>query len=64
MDDGFKAIVKIPYYIAGPKHFAITSEAATLQYLHSKGVPVPKIYGYLTSESNPTGVEYIIMEKA
>lgn len=57
MDDGFEAILKIPYHIAGPKHFATASEAATLQYLHSKGIPVPKGYGYSTSESNPTGVE-------
>jgi hypothetical protein len=64
MDDGFEAIVKIPYRIAGPKHYATASEAATLQYLHSKGIPVPKVYGYSSSESNAAGVEYIIMEKA
>lgn len=64
MDDGFEAVLKIPYHIAGPKHFATASEAATLQYLHSKGVPVPKVYGYSPSESNSAGVEYLIMEKA
>lgn len=64
MDDEFEAVVKIPYHIAGPKHFATASEAATLQYLHSKGVPVPKLFGYSSSESNPAGVEYLIMEKA
>lgn len=64
MDDGFEAIVKIPYQIPGPRHYATASEAATLQFLHSKGVPVPKLYGYSSSDTNPAGVEYIIMEKA
>lgn len=64
MDDGFEAVLKVPYQIAGPKHFATASEAATLQYLHSQGIPVPKVYGYSSSESNPAGVEYLIMEKA
>ncbi|RHZ55947.1 hypothetical protein CDV55_100222, partial [Aspergillus turcosus] len=36
-DDGFEAIVKVPYRIAGPKHYATANEAATLHYLHSKG---------------------------
>ncbi|GAQ07502.1 hypothetical protein ALT_4823 [Aspergillus lentulus] len=63
-DDGFEAIAKVPYRIAGPKHYATASEAATLHYLHSKGIPVPKLYGYSSSESNPVGVEYIVVEKA
>ncbi|KAE8332170.1 kinase-like domain-containing protein [Aspergillus sergii] len=64
MDGGFEAVVKMPYRIAGPKHFAAASEAATLQYLHAKGIPVPKVYGYSCTETNPAGVEYLIMEKA
>lgn len=64
MDDGFEAVLKIPYHIAGPKHFATASEAATLQYLHSKGVPVPRVYGYSSNADNPVGVEYLLMEKA
>ena len=64
MDDGFEAIFKVPYKIAGPKHYATASEAATLDYLHSKNVPVPKLYAYSSSDNNPVGVEYIIMEKA
>ncbi|KAB8206652.1 hypothetical protein BDV34DRAFT_212276 [Aspergillus parasiticus] len=36
-------------------------EAVTLRFLYSKGVPVPQLYGY--SSSN-TGTEYIIIEKA
>lgn len=64
MDDGFEAIAKLPYRVAGPKHYATASEAATLHYLRSQGIPVPKVYGYSSSENNPVGAEYIIMEKA
>ncbi|OJJ49034.1 hypothetical protein ASPZODRAFT_13771 [Penicilliopsis zonata CBS 506.65] len=64
MEDGSEAIVKTPYSIAGPKHYATASEAATLHYLHSQGISVPKVYGYSSSKSNPVGIEYIIMEKA
>ncbi|KKK20164.1 hypothetical protein ARAM_007645 [Aspergillus rambellii] len=64
MEDGFQTIVKIPYPLTVPKHYATASEAATLYYLHSKGIPVPRMYGYSSSENNPAGVEYIVMEKA
>jgi hypothetical protein len=64
MDDGFEAIAKIPYSSTGPKYYATASEAATLTYLNSKGIPVPRVYGYSSSENNPVGVEYILMEKA
>jgi hypothetical protein len=64
MEDGFQAIAKIPYKIALPKSHATASEAATLELLRLKGVPVPKLYSYSSSADNPAGVEYIIMEKA
>ncbi|PGH13064.1 hypothetical protein AJ79_03901 [Helicocarpus griseus UAMH5409] len=64
MEDVFQAIAKIPYLIAGPKHYATASEAATLYFLHARGVPVPKVYGYSSTSENPVGTEYIIMEKA
>ncbi|KAI9036174.1 putative reverse transcriptase [Aspergillus affinis] len=31
---------------------------------NSKGIPVPKVYGYSSSENNPAGIGYIVMEKA
>ncbi|TPX24555.1 Phosphotransferase enzyme [Coccidioides immitis] len=40
MDDGFQAIAKIPYKIALPKRHATASEAATLEFLRLKGIPV------------------------
>ncbi|WEW56252.1 hypothetical protein PRK78_001691 [Emydomyces testavorans] len=64
LEDGFHAIAKIPYHIAVPQRYATASEAATLELLRVKGVPVPKVYGYSASADNPAGVEYIIMEKA
>jgi hypothetical protein len=38
MEDDFKAIIKIPYWISVPKTLATASEAATLTFLRSKGV--------------------------
>lgn len=64
MDDGFEVIAKIPYRLTEPRHYATASEAATLHFLRSRGIPVPQLYGYSSSEDNPVGVEYIVMEKA
>lgn len=63
MADRFEVIAKIPYRLAGLRHYATASEAATLHFLHSKGIPIPKLYGHSSSEDNPVGVEYIIIEK-
>ena len=64
MEDGFKAIVKIPYWISVPKTYATASEVATLTFLRSKGFPVPKVYGWSSTTENTAGVEYTIMEHA
>lgn len=64
MEDGFRAIVKIPYWISVPKTYATASEVATLTFLRSKGVPVPKVYDWSSTTENAVGVEYIIMEHA
>ncbi|KAI2669763.1 hypothetical protein CBS147355_9688 [Penicillium roqueforti] len=64
MEDGFKAIVKIPYRISVPKTYATASEVATLTFLRSKGIPVPEVYGWSSTTENAVGVEYIIMEHA
>lgn len=63
-EDGFQAVAKIPYRITVPHHYATASKAATLEYLRSKGILVPRFYGYSPTTDNPVGVEYIIMEKA
>lgn len=64
MDDGLEVIVKIPYSIAEPKHLATESEVATLDFLRSKGIPVPRVYAWSSQAENEVGCEYIVMEKA
>lgn len=64
MEDGFKAVAKIPYQAVLPKYYATASEAATLELLRTKNIPVPNVLGYSASSDNPAGVEYIIMERA
>lgn len=64
LQDGFELIAKIPYHITLPDHFATASEAATLTFLRSKGIPVPEVYNYSATADNPVGTEYILMQKA
>ncbi|PLB51514.1 serine/threonine protein kinase [Aspergillus steynii IBT 23096] len=64
MEDGFQAIVKIPFWISVPNTYATASEVATLTFLRAKGIPVPEVYAWSSTTENPVGVEYIIMEYA
>lgn len=64
MEDGFEVIAKIPYPLTVPKTFATESEVATMDFLHSKGIPVPRVYTYSSKPDNPVGTEYIIVQKA
>lgn len=64
MDDGFQVIAKLPYPLTVPKRFMTESEVATLDFLSSKGVPVPRVYDWSSDGSNAVGSEYIIMEMA
>ena len=64
MDDGFEVIAKLPYALTVPKHFTTESEVATLDFLSSKGVPVPRVYAWSSEGGNAVGSEYVIMEKA
>lgn len=40
-EDVLQVIVKIPYWISVPRKDATASEAATLTFLRSKGIPIP-----------------------
>ncbi|EME42126.1 hypothetical protein DOTSEDRAFT_45678 [Dothistroma septosporum NZE10] len=62
MRDGFSVVARIPYVITNPRSLLVASEAATMTFLHSKGLPVPKVYGYSATYDNAAGVEYIFME--
>ncbi|GAB1198021.1 hypothetical protein APSETT444_007327 [Aspergillus pseudonomiae] len=64
MDDGLEVIAKIPYPLTVPKQLTTESEIATLDFLHTKGIPVPRVYTYSSDSDNAVGTEYIIMEKA
>jgi hypothetical protein len=64
MEDGFEIVAKIPYHIAAPAFYTTASEAATLTYLKSKGIPVPEVYAYCAQKDNPVRSEYILLEKA
>ncbi|KAJ5373451.1 hypothetical protein N7517_005457 [Penicillium concentricum] len=57
MKDGFQAVVKIPYQSTVPKTYATASEVATLTFLSSKDIPVPKVYGWSSTTENPVGIE-------
>jgi hypothetical protein len=62
MHDGFQLVGRIPYLGTEPKHLCVASEAATLQFLKSNGLPVPKVYAYSNTAKNAAGTEYIFME--
>ena len=60
--DDFKLVARIPYPILVPKAYAYASEVATMDFLRSKGLPIPKVYGYSFTSENKAGTEYILME--
>jgi hypothetical protein len=62
MRDGFQFVARIPYPVTEPKYLVVASEVATMDFLRSQGIPVPKIYGYSATSENAAGTEYIFME--
>ncbi|KAJ7261751.1 protein kinase subdomain-containing protein PKL/CAK/Fmp29 [Mycena haematopus] len=70
MHDGFQMVARIPYPATVPKYYAVASEAATyrnittatLTFLRSSGLPIPKVYGYSPVPDNAAETEYIFME--
>ena len=62
MRDGYKLVVRIPYTSTEPRQLLVASEAATLDYLRSNGLPVPKMFGYSATADNPAGTEYMFIE--
>ncbi|EEP77649.1 predicted protein [Uncinocarpus reesii 1704] len=65
MNDGREAIAKLPNPNAGRPHFTTACEVATMDFLRNVlHLPVPKVYAWHSrAAENPTGAEYIIMEK-
>ncbi|PYH97880.1 phosphotransferase [Aspergillus ellipticus CBS 707.79] len=62
MQDKLRFVARIPYPVTQPKSLVIASEVATMDFLRSHGIPVPKVYRYSASADNPAGTEYIFME--
>ncbi|KAG9019460.1 hypothetical protein FRB90_001934 [Tulasnella sp. 427] len=62
MRDGFQMVARIPYPATLPKYFAVASEVATMDFLRSSGLPIPKIYGYSPTPNNAAETEYILMD--
>lgn len=60
--DGFKLVARVPYLVTQPRKLLVASEAATMTFLRSKGIPVPQVYGYSATAENPAETEYIFME--
>ena len=62
MCDGFQMVARIPYPAMVPKYYTIASEVATMAFLRSSGLPIPKVYGYSPVPENAAETEYIFME--
>ncbi|KAF5316314.1 hypothetical protein D9619_006830 [Psilocybe cf. subviscida] len=60
--DGWQMIARIPYPMTVPKYYTVASEAATIEYLRSSGVPAPKVYGYSPDSANAGGTAYLLTE--
>ncbi|RAL11482.1 aminoglycoside phosphotransferase family protein [Aspergillus homomorphus CBS 101889] len=61
---GRESIARMPTPIAGAPHYTTASEVATIDFLRSVlNLPVPKVWAYSTSSTNPVGAEYMIMER-
>jgi aminoglycoside phosphotransferase len=61
--DEKRVIVRLPYPSTAPRSYGIASEVATMQFLRLQGVPIPEVFDWSSSTSNPVGSEYIIMER-
>jgi len=62
MRGGFQMVARIPYPATIPKYFAVASEVATMAFLRSFGLPIPKVYGYSPAPDNAAETKYIFME--
>ena len=61
-DTGPRLVVRIPYPLLAPKTYALASEVATMNFLLSKGLPIPKILAYSFVSDNEAQTEYLLME--
>ncbi|KAG2413237.1 hypothetical protein HFD88_002426 [Aspergillus terreus] len=62
MRDVFRFVARISYPVTQPASLIIASEVATMDFLRSHDIPVPKVYGYSATADNPAETEYIFTE--
>ncbi|CAO2655038.1 Nn.00g117710.m01.CDS01 [Neocucurbitaria sp. VM-36] len=62
MKDGSSILARLPYPSTLPRHLAVASEVATLDFARAHGIPTPRVLGY-SADDNAVGSEYILMEK-
>ncbi|KAF5376644.1 hypothetical protein D9615_007875 [Tricholomella constricta] len=62
LSTGFQLVARIPYPLLIPKAYALASEVATMDFLRSKGLPIPRVYAYSFTSENESETEYILME--
>lgn len=65
LDNDKQLIAKIPFPVAGPKHYCTASEVATLDFLRTElHLPVHRIRAWCSrAESSPVGTEYIMYDR-
>lgn len=63
LHDGVQVVARVPYPMTVPSYYVVASEVATMEYQRSRGIPVPKIYGYSADSDNAAGTPYILMER-
>lgn len=61
--DGKCVLARLPYPSTVPEHYTVASEAATMNYLRLHGFRIPEVYSWCSTKSNPTGAEFIIIQK-
>jgi len=62
MNDGSSVLARLPYPSTAPRRLAVASEVATLDFLRTNGISVPRVLDYSIGE-NAVGVEYMLMER-
>ena len=61
--EGNEIIARLPTSLASPAQLTTASEVATLQFMQSLGIPVPRVLAYSCGTDSDVGSEYIMMER-
>ena len=61
--DKCSVIVRLPYPCSIPHYYGLSNEVATMEFLRTRGLPIPRVYKWNATSLNPVGSAYMIMEK-